>query len=107
MDNGIDWGTLSDTSPLLKDRTGDWIQTYMGSAFYPLDPRPEDVDIRDIAHSLSLMCRFNGHCTKFYSVAEHSLHVVEGVAFTTNWNTFEMRRALLHDSAETYLSDVP
>ena len=53
----------------------DWIQTYSGKKFYPLDPRPEDIDIRDIAHALSLNCRFNGHCRCFYSVAEHSVGV--------------------------------
>lgn len=29
-------------------RNGDsWVQTYTGKAFWPLDPRPEDVDIED------------------------------------------------------------
>lgn len=35
-----------------------WMQTYTGRAFYPEDPNPEDVCIKDIAHHLSLMCRF-------------------------------------------------
>ena len=87
-------------------RIGDWIQTYTGGNFYPLDPRSEDINIRDIAHSLSLLCRFNGHCTKFYSVAEHSVHVAAGVALATD-SILEVRHALLHDSAEAYLSDVP
>lgn len=82
-------------------RKGDWLQTFTGKAFWPLDPRPEDVDIRDIAHGLSMMCRYNGHCTKFYSVAEHSIilsHCVQPrFAF---W-------ALLHDAAEAYCSDIP
>lgn len=45
---------------------GAWIQTYTGRKFTPLSPQPEDVDIVDIAHALSLMCRFNGHCKEFY-----------------------------------------
>jgi 5'-deoxynucleotidase YfbR-like HD superfamily hydrolase len=75
-----------------------WIQTYTGVQFWPLNPRIEDIHIEDIAHALSMNCRFNGHCKRFYSVAEHSVLVslyadnpVEG---------------LLHDAAEAYLSDI-
>lgn len=52
-------------------RKGDWILTFTGRRFYPLDPRPEDVCLEDIAHALSLICRYNGHSRFFYSVAEH------------------------------------
>lgn len=48
---------------------GDWIQTYTNKQFWPLDPRPEDVCIEDIAHALSLQCRFTGHVREFYSTA--------------------------------------
>lgn len=67
------------TSPLTykrpTERAGDWMQTFTGRQFWPMDPRPEDLDILDIAHALSLLCRFGGHCQRFYSVAEHSVHV--------------------------------
>ncbi|MFH2008786.1 MAG: phosphohydrolase [bacterium] len=77
-----------------------WIQTYVGRQFWPLEPRPADVDIRDIAHSLSLQCRFNGHCREFYSVAEHSVRVAEILpAELALWG-------LLHDAAEAYLGDL-
>ncbi|NER82300.1 MAG: phosphohydrolase [Leptolyngbya sp. SIO1D8] len=78
-----------------------WIQTYIGKAFYPLEPAIEDIDIIDIAWSLSHQCRYAGHCKRFYSVAEHSLWLVQ-VAPTPY-----KRWALLHDAAETYLVDVP
>nr|WP_246422957.1 phosphohydrolase [Mycoplana azooxidifex] len=69
-----------------------------------LDPRPEDVCIEDIAHALSLLCRYAGHCTTFYSVAEHSL-LVESKMKTDD---ARMRLgALLHDAAEAYLVDIP
>jgi hypothetical protein len=77
-----------------------WIQTYVGKQFWPLAPRPEDLDIRDIAHSLALLCRFNGHCRVFYSVAEHSVRVAaELPGELALWG-------LLHDAAEAYLGDL-
>lgn len=83
------------------ERRGDWIQTYGGRPFWPLDPRPEDVDIRDIAHALSLTCRYGGHALRFYSVAEHSVLLSRAVPpALAPW-------ALLHDAAEAYLTDVP
>lgn len=80
-------------------RKGDWIQTYTGKQFYPLDPDIEEIDIIDIAHALSNLCRFNGHCLKFYSVAEHSCRVAQQCE-----NPLE---GLLHDASEAYLIDVP
>ena len=88
---------------------GDWIQTYTGRQFWPLAPRVEDVDIEDIAHSLSLLCRYNGHCREFYSVAEHSLHVAKVVVETPNWPAdYGLGlAALLHDASDAYLADIP
>ena len=48
-----------------------YITTVSGIHFYPLDPNPDDIDIKDIAHALSLICRANGHFKYFYSVAQH------------------------------------
>lgn len=85
----------------MSDRFGDWIQTFTGLRVYPLDARPEEIDIRDIAHSLSLTCRFNGHTRVGYSVAQHAVHVSRLVSpGCAKW-------ALHHDDAEAYLSDVP
>src|SRR5487761_1741512 len=52
--------------PTNGSRKGDWIATFTGRAFWPLDPRPEDVVIEDIAHALSMLCRYGGHCRRFY-----------------------------------------
>lgn len=84
------------------------IQTYTGRKFWPLDPRPEDVCIEDIAHALSLKCRFGGHCKQFYSVAQHSVLVCN----TLNANGGRrdpalMMQGLMHDAAEAYLTDIP
>lgn len=85
----------------MSDRKGNWIQTYTGKKFYPLDPRPEDIDIADIAHALSLQCRYGGHCGTFYSVAEHSILVAQAVPRK------DALWGLLHDASEAYLVDVP
>ncbi len=78
-----------------------WIQTHSGRQFWPLEPRPGDFDIHDIAHSLSLLCRFNGHCRHFYSVAEHSLRMSLACSpANAMWG-------LLHDMAEAYFGDIP
>ncbi len=82
-------------------RVGDWMQTATGRQFWPLDPRPWEVDIRDIAASLSKQCRFAGHCRIFYSVAEHCVHVSNVVP------SEDALWGLLHDAAEAYLVDVP
>lgn len=77
-----------------------WIQTASGKAFYPLNPNPNDIDIDDIAHALAMKCRYNGHTSHFYSVAEHSVHVSFYVpAQYALW-------ALLHDASEAYLPDI-
>lgn len=83
------------------DRVGNWLQTFSGRQFFPLDPRPDEVFIVDIAHALAHSCRFGGHCERFYSVAEHSVlcsHVVPPE---------DALAALLHDAAEAYVVDIP
>jgi uncharacterized protein len=81
-------------------RKGDWIQTYTGRRFYPLDPRPDEVDILDIAHALAQQCRFTGHTKTHYSVAQHSCLVSQHAGEADGlWG-------LLHDAAEAYISDL-
>lgn len=87
-------------------RKGDWICTFTGKAFWPLDPRVDDVDVQDVAHALSCLCRFNGHVRVFYSVAQHSVECAE-LAMAFNRRPAVQLRALLHDAAEAYLADVP
>lgn len=77
-----------------------WITTYTGGQFWPLEPKVEDVDIRDIAHHLSLACRWSGACKQHYSVGQHSIHVAENV------QPSKRLKALLHDGSESYISDL-
>lgn len=97
-------------SPTVKDR-GDYIETFSGLSFYPLDPRSDDVAIEDIAHALSNLCRFGGHCHSFYSVAQHSVMVSMQAEALKELNAERYKNialhALLHDAAEAYLVDVP
>jgi hypothetical protein len=78
-----------------------WIQTYSGRRFNPTDPNPNAIVIQDIAHALSMQCRFSGHCQEFYSVAQHSVYV------SYICNTEDALWGLLHDASETYLVDIP
>lgn len=63
------------------NRNGDWIQTYTGKKFYPLDPRPEDICIEDIAHALSNTCRYNGHSRTFYCVTPETLILTKNLTW--------------------------
>ena len=78
-----------------------WMRMYpSGIRFDLLRPQPEQVRLDDIAHSLSRLCRFAGHVESFYCVAQHCLLM----------DQLEPQiglHCLLHDAAETYLSDVP
>lgn len=74
--------------------------TYTGRQFWPIDPRPDDVHIDDIAHGLSMLCRYGGHTMDFYSVAEHCCHVHDAAPQEHKaW-------ALLHDASEAYIADI-
>ncbi|UNC91664.1 phosphohydrolase [Candidatus Contubernalis alkaliaceticus] len=86
-------------------RKGDWIETYTGRKFWPLDPRPEDICIKDIAHGLSHMCRYNGQSKFFFSVAQHSLNCAEHAKRMKLPQRYQLL-CLLHDAAEAYVSDV-
>jgi uncharacterized protein len=80
--------------------TKNCIRTYTGRYVDVFNPKPEDIDIRDIAHALSYIPRFGGHLPWFRSVAEHSIDA----AYYAN-HGFELE-ALLHDASEAYLGDM-
>lgn len=78
-----------------------FIKTFSGKMINLIDPNIDDVCIDDIAHSLSMQCRFNGHSKNFYSVAQHSVYV----SYLCGYN--DALAGLLHDASEAYLSDLP
>jgi uncharacterized protein len=94
--NVDDWG---------RKRIGDWIQTRTGRKFHLLDPLPSDFSALDIAHALSNVCRFTGHVSKFYSVAEHSVRVAELIG-EWKFGKEDQYAGLMHDATEAYISDM-
>lgn len=71
-----------------------------------LNPDPKDICLHDIAHALSMLCRFNGHCLFFYSVAQHSLNVAIELKEQNRSPKIQLY-GLLHDAAEAYICDLP
>ena len=83
-----------------------YITTYTGKHFDPTAPDMSLVDIRDIAHALSLTCRGNGHVQTFFSVGQHCIWCAKE-AQARGYNRRVVLACLLHDASEAYMSDVP
>lgn len=82
-----------------------YILTITGKHFDPVEPDENLIDINDIAHALSMLCRANGHFPIFYSVAQHSLACAKE-AIARGLSREIVLGCLLHDASEAYLSDV-
>ena len=84
---------IHDRGPVQGISFGRWV--------YPLDPRPEEIFIEDIAESLCKINRFLGHFScDSYSVAQHSCMVALIVP-----PEFALE-GLLHDAGEAYYGDI-
>lgn len=88
------------------DGKGYYIRTFTGKKFFWNDIENNPFDIRDIAHSLSMNCRWTGHVRSFYPVGQHSIYA--------SWEAQDMGlsfddqlAALLHDATEAYVHDTP
>lgn len=82
-----------------------YIFTHSKTKFNPLKPITADISIKDIAHSLSLLARANGHFNHFYSVAQHSVNCnIE--AKKRGFSTRVQLGCLLHDASESYIADL-
>lgn len=82
------------------------INTYSGILFDPLECKDEDIQLIDIAHALSLLCRGNGHVCFFYSVGQHCIYCYHE-AKKRNYSNAVQLACLLHDANEAYICDLP
>jgi hypothetical protein len=88
------------------------IQTATGEFFDYAHFSETDIHEEDIAHALSMICRFNGHCLKFYSVAKHlclvhDLMEYDRVEMKKPLTREDVFHGLIHDVGEAYLTDIP
>ena len=81
------------------------IVTFTGEKFTPLEPQINSILIEDIAHSLSLMCRANGHIDYFFSIAQHSLNCAAEAKARCHAARVQLA-CLIHDASEAYISDI-
>ena len=102
MDERNERSIFFDGTGLKSLTNGDaWIQTHSGRRFSPTNPDHNAIVLQDIAHSLSMQCRFSGHSKKFYSVGQHSVLV------SYICDSSDALWGLLHDASEAYCVDVP
>lgn len=74
--------------------------TYTGLKFWPCDPWSTEVCVKDIAHHLSLQCRYAGAVERHCSVAEHCVNISRVVP--PQYAAY----GLLHDAPEAYVGDL-
>lgn len=82
-----------------------YIRTYTGEAVDLICPTLGMIHLEDIAHALAHICRFTGHTSSHYSVAEHSILCAKIAADTFDHDPLT-RQCLMHDAAEAYIGDV-
>lgn len=83
---------------------------FMFTAFGGYDLLPENDEyatptMDDVAHSLGMLCRFNGHTREFYSVAQHCCNVVTLLEMR-GYDADTQLAGLLHDAAEGFVGDI-
>jgi len=83
----------------------DYITTFSKRHFKILEPDYDEIDIHDIAHSLSMLTRANGHFPIFYSVGQHCVACAQE-ALSSGLDGKTALFCLLHDASEGYISDV-
>lgn len=78
----------------------DVIKLSSGRYFSFDNPEGADYDITDLAHALGMICRFTGHTSRHYSVAQHSVVVSYLVP---QEHAFA---GLMHDAHEALTNDI-
>jgi 5'-deoxynucleotidase YfbR-like HD superfamily hydrolase len=102
----------------VEDARGPIVTMYpSGAELHPFDASPDEIHLEDIAHHLSLVCRFGGAVREFYSVAQHSVLVMRlatdpSCADDSDEHLDILRDprlrplALMHDAAEYVFGDM-
>lgn len=95
----------------VRDPNTSCIRTVSGKLFYPFKPSPKDVDLRDIAHGLSHICRFTGQCLIFWSVAQHAMLAADLALALSHSDPriaqlLKTYAVLHHDDPEAYITDL-
>lgn len=83
----------------------DTIKMSTGSYVNPWTMTEDDVNLEDVAHSNSHDCRFNGHTSSFWSVAQHEI-LVAALLVNAGFKKFALA-GLVHDGGEAYARDLP
>lgn len=70
------------------------------------DPRPGILELKlwEVGHALSQLVRFTGNMFGTYTVAQHSVHMLEELS---HGDERLKRAALFHDAAEMFVGDLP
>lgn len=82
------------------------VETSTGKYLDMDNPTPDAIELEDIAHSLGNICRYNGHCLNYYSVAEHAVFVSKRLE-RKGYSKLIQLAGLHHDDAESFLGDIP
>lgn len=83
------------------------ITTFTGRRLNPTQFGTVDVHVKDVAHSLAFQCRYGGHASDHYSVAQHSVLLYRYARHVQAQPPRISLMTLLHDAGETYIPDLP
>ena len=93
--------TIDDGKTILTTPSNPFITLANGKPFYFLNPKPSDFNIENIAHSLSMLCRFVAQSDRFYTISQHCCLVSDILPDELKLE------GLLHDSVESTMGDLP
>jgi hypothetical protein len=84
---------------------GNWRQANSGRQIVPTEPDVHAFNYDDIANGLALIPRYGGQgrVDRYYSVAEHCIHITNYAERFTDTDDRGLLAALLHDASEAIL----
>lgn len=82
------------------------VETSTGKYLDMENPTTDAIELEDIAHALGNICRYNGHCSEYYSVAEHAVFVSRRLQ-RKGYSLAIQLAGLHHDDTEAFLGDIP